>query len=120
MWRLLPFAHAMAECNITSRLFGLGKGVTLQKLNSAPIYKQMAEVFCGQESGGDTVSAGEMALSSLYGAQTGGPGCFALPTILREGIEKQNNCATIQSASHLGSLRPTASYHSARVYLQVP
>ena len=31
----------------------------------------MAEVFCGQESCGDTLFAGEMALSSLYGAQTG-------------------------------------------------
>ena len=50
---------------------GIGKGVVPRKLNSAPIYKQMAEVFCGQESCGDTVSAGEMALTRLYGAQTG-------------------------------------------------
>ena len=63
MWRLLPFHHAMAECDITSRLFGIGKGVALRKLNSAPIYKQMAEVFCGQESCGDTVSTGERRLS---------------------------------------------------------
>ena len=47
--RLLPFAHAIAGCDTTSRLFGIGKGVALQKLNSAPIFKQMAEVVCGKE-----------------------------------------------------------------------
>ena len=30
---LLPFAHAMAGCDTTSRLFGIGKGVDLRKLN---------------------------------------------------------------------------------------
>ena len=69
MWRLLPFVHAMAEGDVTSRLFGIGKGVALRR--SAPIYKQMADVFCGHESCGDTVSAGKMALSSSYGARTG-------------------------------------------------
>ena len=44
-----------------------------------------------------------------------GPGWFALPSVLQEGIEKQHNCATKQSASHLAA----ASYHSSRVYLQV-
>ena len=28
---------------------------------------------------------------------------FSLPTVLREGIEKQHNCAAAQSASHIGS-----------------
>ena len=64
MWRLLPFVHAMAEGDVTSRLFGIGKGVALRR--SAPIYKQMADESCG-----DTVSAGKMALSSSYGARTG-------------------------------------------------
>ena len=51
--------------------FGIGKGVALRKLKSAPIFKQMAEVFCGKESCGDLVYAAEMTLSNLYGAQTG-------------------------------------------------
>ena len=71
MRRLLLFAHAMAGCDIRSRLFGIWKGVALRKLKSAPIFKQMAEVFCGKESCGDSVSAGEMALSNVCGAHPG-------------------------------------------------
>ena len=40
--RLLPFAHAMAGCDTTSRLFGIGKGVDLRKLNTALTFKQIA------------------------------------------------------------------------------
>ena len=56
---------------MTSRLFGIGKGVALRKLNSAPTFKQMAKVFCGKESHGDIAFVGEMAPSNLFGAQTG-------------------------------------------------
>ena len=89
----------MAGCNTTSRLFGIRKGVALQKLNTAPTFKQMAEVLCGKECRDDIVSAGEMARSTDWR----GPGCFALPTVPREGIGKQHNCAAAQSASQLGS-----------------
>ena len=61
MWRLLPFAHAMAECDCLAS----GKAVALRKLNSVPVYKEMAEVFCDQESCGDIVCAGEIVLSSF-------------------------------------------------------
>ena len=41
----------------------------------------------------------------LYVARTENrlPGCFALPTVPREGVRKQHNCAAAQSASHIGS-----------------
>ena len=89
----------MAGCDTTWRLFGIGKGVALRKLNTAPTFKQMAEVHCGKESRDDIVSAGEMARSTVWR----GPGCFALPTVPQEGIGKQHNCAAAQSASHIGS-----------------
>ena len=41
-FRSVPFAHAMAGCDTTSRLFGIGKGVDLRKLNTALTFKQMA------------------------------------------------------------------------------
>ena len=61
----------------------------------------MAEVglLCGKECRDDIVSAGEMARSTDWR----GPGCFALPTVPREGIGKQHNCAAVQSATHIGS-----------------
>ena len=31
---LLPFAHVIAGCDTTSRLFGIGKGVALRELSS--------------------------------------------------------------------------------------
>ena len=115
--RLLPFAHAIiAGCDTTSRLFGIGKGVALRKLNTAPTFKQMAETFSGKESRDDIISAGETALCTLYGAQAG-EGLDALR--YRRFYEKvSKSSATVQ----LHSLPPTsaaASYHSARVYLQV-
>ena len=36
---LLPFAHALAGCDTTSRLFGIGKGVDLRRLNTALTFK---------------------------------------------------------------------------------
>ena len=33
---LLPLAHAVAGCDTMSRLFVIGKGVPLRKLNTAP------------------------------------------------------------------------------------
>ena len=47
--RLLPIANELAGCDTTSRLFGIRMGVALRKLNIAPTFKQMAEVFCGKE-----------------------------------------------------------------------
>ena len=40
--RLLPFAHALAGCDTTSRLFGIRKGVDLRRLNTALTFKQIA------------------------------------------------------------------------------
>ena len=113
---LTAVAHAMAGCDITWRLYGNGKGVALQKLNSRPIFNQMAEVFCGKESCGVIVSAGEMALSSLYGAHVG-EGLDALR--YRRFYEKVSKSSkTVQ----LQSLPPTSAavfFHNGHAYLQV-
>ena len=114
--RLLLFAQAMNGCDITSRLFGIGKGAALRKLNSAPIFKQMAEVFCGKESCGDIVSAGEMSLSSLYGPHTG-EGMDALR--YRRFYETVSRSSTTVPLHILPPTSAAASYHSARVCLQV-
>ena len=69
----------------------------------------MAEGFCGKESRDDIISAGEMAICSLYGAHTGeGP----------DANKVSKNSTTVQLHS-LPTTSAAASYHSARVYLQV-
>ena len=115
MHRLLLFAHAMAGYDITSRLFGIAKEVALRNLKSAPIFKQMAEVFCGKESCGDLVYA-EMTLSTLYGAQTGE--CL---DVLPYGrlYEKVSKSKTTVQLHRLPPTSAAASYHNARAYLQV-
>ena len=114
--RLLPFAHAIAGCDTTSRLFGIGKGVALRKLKTAPTFKQMAEAFSGKESRDDILSAGETALCTLYGAQAG-EGLDALR--YRRFYEKVSKSSTTVQLRSLPPTSAAASYHSARVYLQV-
>ena len=97
---------------ITSRLFGIRKGAALRKLNSAPIFKQMAEVFSGKEYCGDLVSTCEMALFSLYGAHTG-EGMDALR--YRRFYERVSKGSTRVQLHIMPPTSAAASYHSARV-----
>ena len=103
----------MAGYDITSRLFGIGKGVALRKLKSAPIFKQMTEVFCGKESCGDLVYT-EMTLSNLYEAQTG-EGLDALP--YGRLYEKVSKSKTTLQLHRLPPTSAAASHHSSRAYL---
>ena len=88
--RLLPFAHALAECDTTSRLFGIGKGVDLRRLNTALTFKQIYPKYYAVNNPAMTlylpVRGRSVDLRSSYGDWRG-PGCFALPTVPREGIE---------------------------------
>ena len=63
----VPFDHAIAGCDTTSRLFGIGKGTPLKKLKSDPNFKKQAEIFLTNVSMDSIISAGEEAIVSLYG-----------------------------------------------------
>ncbi|KAK6172757.1 hypothetical protein SNE40_016353 [Patella caerulea] len=67
---LLPFVHAMTGCDTTSRLFGMGKGIALRKLNSDPQFRGNAEVFSNEASKKDIICAGEKTLTCLYGGRS--------------------------------------------------
>ena len=114
--QLLPFVHAISGCDTTSRLFGIGKGVPLKKLKSNPDFKQQAEIFSRESTRDDIMSAGEKALSCLYGGSR------------KEGLDElryrrfREKIATRTSAVQVHTLPPPAAaagYHSARVYFQV-
>ena len=86
------FIHAIFWCDTTSRLYGLGKGLSLKRFTSSALFRDKAEQFCKKDAtGDDVIDAGEAALVCLY------------------HIRPQ-------------TLPPTsaaARYHNMRVYLQV-
>ena len=86
------FIHAIFGCDTTSRLYGLGKGLSLKRFTSSALFRDKAEQFCKKDSTfDDVIGAGEAALVCLY------------------HIRPQ-------------TLPPTsaaARYHNMRVYLQV-
>ena len=62
------FIHAILGCDVTSRLFGLGKGLAVKRIKSDFKFCQQDKVFnqIGQAKE-DIIVAGERALVSLYG-----------------------------------------------------
>ena len=111
------FIHAILGCDVTSRLFGLGKGLAVKRIKSDFQFYQQAKVFnqIGQAKE-DIIVAGERALVSLYGGAT------------EEGLDVlryRRFCDKIsKGTSHVEprTLPPTsaaAMYHSLRVYYHV-
>ncbi|KXJ04925.1 hypothetical protein AC249_AIPGENE19089, partial [Exaiptasia diaphana] len=57
------FIHAFLGCDTTSRIFGIGKGVTLKKFEESTSFRKQAKVFTNSNSSvEDVVKAGENAL----------------------------------------------------------
>lgn len=113
---LLPFIHAVAGCDTTSRLFGIGKSLPLQKAKTNPHFKQQALVFMDTVPKMDIYQAGEKALVCLYGGTT------------EQGLDElryQRFCEKVYASAspvQVKTLPPTsaaAHQHSARVYYQV-
>ncbi|KAJ8377274.1 hypothetical protein AAFF_G00261830 [Aldrovandia affinis] len=111
------FIHAIAGCDTTSRLYGIGKGAPLKKFTTSSEFHEQATVFDTQSaSTAEVVSAGENALLCLYNGKPG------------EGLDSLRHnrfCEKVAtSTSHVQpqSLPPTsaaAKYHSLCVYYQV-
>ena len=111
------FIHAILGCDVTSRLFGLGKGLAVKRIKSDFQFCQQAKVFnkIGQAKE-DIIVARERALVSLYGGAK------------EEGLDVlryRRFCDKIsKGTSHVEprTLPPTseaAMYHSLRVYYHV-
>ncbi|CAC5425518.1 unnamed protein product [Mytilus coruscus] len=112
---LLPFLHSLTGCDSTSRLFGIGKGLALKKLNQEYL-KMQGKVFMNNNSiNADIIKAGEEALTCLYGG---------LPL---EGLnilrwrKFTSRVITGNISVQVKSLPPTSDsgqFHSLRVYHQ--
>ena len=66
------FIHAILGCGTTSRLYGLGKGLSLKRFTSSALFRDKAEQFCKKDATvDDVIDAGEAALVCLYSGNEG-------------------------------------------------
>ena len=69
--KLLPFAQAILDCDTTSRLHGLGKGIALKRLRGNEQLRENALRFSRIDASKEEINAaGEAALSILYGGES--------------------------------------------------
>ena len=114
---LLLFIHAILGCDVTSRLFGLVKGLAVKRIKSDFQLCQQAKVFNEiRQAKEDTIVTRERALISLYGGAK------------EEGLDvlryRRFSDNISKGTSHVEplTLPPTsaaAMYHSLRVYYRV-
>ena len=114
---LILFIHAILGWDTTSRLYGLGKGLSLKRFTSSASFRDKAEQFCKKDAtGDDVIDAGEATLVCLYSGKEGDN---------LDGLRYAKFCdkeATNKVHIRPQTLAPTsaaARYHSMRVYLQV-
>ena len=66
------FIHAILGCDTTSRLYGLGKGLSLKRFTSSALFRDKAEQFFKKDATvDDVIHAGEAALVCLYTGKEG-------------------------------------------------
>ncbi len=66
------FIHAILGCDTTSRLYGLGKGLSMKRFTSSALFRDKAEQFCKKDATvDDVIDAGEAALVCPYNGKEG-------------------------------------------------
>ena len=113
----LPFVHAFLGCDTTSRIQGLGKSISLKKIQSCEEFAKLAEKFSKPDmTPDDIVCAGEKALILLYNAKDS----ESLNSLrYRKFIDKTSVKLSQVDPSALPPTSSAFKYHSLRVYLQV-
>ena len=110
--KYLPFLYALGVSDITSQLFGIGKGAVIKKKDRLMKY---GEVFASKDIYHSTIKeAGEKDLVCLYGGES---------KELNEMRKRKFGERVVKSIKsvEVQSLPPTsdsAKYHSYRVYYQ--
>ncbi|GFO02494.1 hypothetical protein PoB_002899900 [Plakobranchus ocellatus] len=114
---LLPFIHAINGCDMTSRLFGVAKGLPLKKIKTDADFKTAAETFCtkGKKYSRHHCIRGESTDFSLRRTSGRHTGHAALQAFR----EKVTSSITTVQVRFLPPTSAAAKYHSLRVYLQV-
>jgi len=117
IWKACECEAPGLGCDTTSRLYGIGKGISLSKFKASSMFHEQAKVFNSDSASTcDEVDAGEKALILVYNGK--------LTDTLYSFRHKRfcEKVATKTSHAKPQSLPPTsaaAKYQSLRVYLQV-
>ena len=111
------FIHAILGCDTTSRLYGLGKGLTLKRFTSSALFRDKAEQFCKKDATVDgVIDVGEGELVCLYSGKEGENLDGLRYTKFCDNVATNNVHIRPQT---LPPISAAARYHSMRVYLQV-
>ncbi|XP_045211013.2 uncharacterized protein LOC123562441 [Mercenaria mercenaria] len=112
---LLPFIHALTECDTTSKVHGIGKASALKVLCTKQNFRDNALMFINAEIKDDVKKLGEYAMICLFEGGTS----ESLDHLRFQKFARKVSCST--SFVEVHSLPPTSSaaaFHSMRVYWQ--
>ena len=111
------FIHAILGRNTTSRLSGLGNGLSLKRSISSALFRDKAEQFCKKDATVDgVIDAGEAALVCLY-SEKEGDNIDGL-RYAKFSDKVATNKVHIRPQT-LSTTSAAARYHRMRVYLLV-
>lgn len=111
------FAHAVLGCDTTSRVFGIGKGKSVNKLKSDLNFVEQAKVFMSPSSSqSDIIVAGHRALVCLY---NGHPNGSLNQLRLMKFLDKSTTSTKVVEPQTIPPTEDSAKYHSLRVFQQI-
>jgi len=112
------FIHAVLGCDTTSRIFGLGKGVSLKKYTTSNWFRECASIFekGDDEANDDIVQSGENALVIMYG---GKPEDKLDSLRLMKFFQKVAGSVKCVTPETIPPTSAAMKFHSLRVYHQV-
>lgn len=111
------FAHAILGCDTTSRVFGVGKGVSLCLVQESDTFRVQASIFQKQSATKEEIAAaGEKAMIQIYK----GKEADSLNDLrLKRFYSKVTDSKTAIHPRNLPTTSSSAMFHSFRVYHQV-
>lgn len=111
------FAHAILGCDTTSRVFGVGKGVSLRLVQESDTFRVQASIFQKQSATKEEIAAaGEKAMMQIYK----GKEADSLNDLrLKRFYSKVTDSKTAIHPRNLPTTSSSVMFHSFRVYHQV-
>ena len=117
--RHLLFAYAFFGCETTSRIYGMGEGVSIKLLIRSEDFRSKAEVFLDPEATSwDIELAGEAAMIMVYGGDVGSED-GSLDAFRFKIFKAKSRGAHFIYPQVIPPTSAAVKYHSFRTYLQV-
>ena len=113
----LLFLHAILGCDTTSRIFSLGKSLSLKKFRMDNEFRECSKTFHREEaSHEEIIEAGQKALVVLFNGKQGDTLNSLRMSRFYQKVAESVKCVTPEQ---LPPTQDTAKYHSYRVYFQI-